>query len=159
MKAKKLEMFFFGCPRIVGLQNFPHLKKLCIMNQKIGSMAGIRTCPSLEELWVCEGEIEVSSIVQYKKNFIHNLLFLLLQHIEGLEGCPNLQHLLLYTNRISCMEGINHLSKLQRLWLNGNRITCVEVSGEGPGREREGEQLELVLSRGSVIFTTFETST
>ena len=58
-KIKSLEMFFFGCPRIVGLQNFPNLSCLKVVNQKIGSMRGIESCITLEELWICEGEIEV----------------------------------------------------------------------------------------------------
>ena len=50
-----------------------------------------------------------------------------MQVIEDLEGCHNLTHLLLYTNKICRIEGINHLKRLQRLWLNGNRLTTIEV--------------------------------
>ena len=67
-------MFFFGCPKIVGLAHFPSLTKLCIMNQKILSLVGVGACPNLEELWVCEGEIEVSGLITvwvYKWYFIH----------------------------------------------------------------------------------------
>ena len=50
-------MFFFGYPRIVGMQHFPNLSKLSIVNQKIGSMKGIEACMNLEELWICEGQL------------------------------------------------------------------------------------------------------
>ena len=56
-KVQELEMFFFGYPRIVGLEHFPNLTKLCIVNQKIHSMKGVETCMNLEELWVCEGKL------------------------------------------------------------------------------------------------------
>ena len=52
-------MFFFGCSRVVGLSYFTNLRRLCIMNQKIASMIGVGVCHTLEELWICEGEIEV----------------------------------------------------------------------------------------------------
>lgn len=60
LKTKHLDMFFFGCPRIVGLSYFANLRRLCIMNQKIASMVGVGVCHTLEELWICEGDIEVS---------------------------------------------------------------------------------------------------
>ena len=53
----ELEMFFFGFPRIVGMKHFPRLTKLCIVNQKITSMKGIESCKSLQELWICEGQL------------------------------------------------------------------------------------------------------
>lgn len=56
---KCLEIFFFGCPRIVGLHHFPFLSCLRIVNQRISSMKGISVCTSLNELWICEGDIEV----------------------------------------------------------------------------------------------------
>lgn len=56
-KVLELEMFFFGCPRIVGMQYFPNLTKLRIVNQKIGSMKGVDACTNLEELWICEGQL------------------------------------------------------------------------------------------------------
>ena len=59
-KVKTLEIFFFGCPKIVGLHHFPNLCILRIVNQKISSMKGIECCGSLEELWISEAEIEVS---------------------------------------------------------------------------------------------------
>ena len=61
--VKTLEFFFFGCPRIVGLQHFPALRCLRIVNQKLPSLLGIGSCPFLEELWVCEGLIKVRKMV------------------------------------------------------------------------------------------------
>lgn len=59
LKLKCLEVFFFGCPRIVGLSHFPSLSVLRIINQRISRMMGVGSCPSLKELWICEGDIEV----------------------------------------------------------------------------------------------------
>ena len=56
-KVQELEMFFFGYPRIVGMNYFPNLTKLCIVNQKINSMKGVEGCMHLEELWICEGQL------------------------------------------------------------------------------------------------------
>lgn len=56
-KVLELEMFFFGYPRIVGMEYFPNITKLTIVNQKISSMKGIEACMSLEELWICEGQL------------------------------------------------------------------------------------------------------
>lgn len=54
---QELEMFFFGYPRIVGMEYFPNLTKLSIVNQKISSMKGVEVCTNLTELWVCEGQL------------------------------------------------------------------------------------------------------
>ena len=56
-KVQELEMFFFGYPRIVGMEYFPNLTKLCIVNQKMSSMKGVEACMHLEELWICEGQL------------------------------------------------------------------------------------------------------
>lgn len=61
---KCLEIFFFGCPRIVGLHHFPFLSCLRIVNQRISSMKGLSVCTSLNELWICEGDIEVCFIIE-----------------------------------------------------------------------------------------------
>lgn len=53
----ELEMFFFGYPRIVGLEHFLNLTRLRIVNQKISSMKGVEVCRNLEELWICEGQL------------------------------------------------------------------------------------------------------
>ena len=60
LQKTKLEIFFFGFPRIVGMRHFPNLTYLCVMNQKIEKLSGLETCKNLEELWVCEGVIAVS---------------------------------------------------------------------------------------------------
>ena len=59
MKVEKLEIFFFGFPRVVGMHHFPNLSMLCIMNQKISKISGLQSCVNLKELWICEGAIEV----------------------------------------------------------------------------------------------------
>ena len=59
MKVEKLEIFFFGFPRVVGMHHFPNLSMLCIMNQKIGKISGLQSCVNLKELCICEGAIEV----------------------------------------------------------------------------------------------------
>ena len=58
-KTKKLEMFFFGLPRMCGLQHFPHLRVLRIVNQNLERIEGLSACPLLEELWVAECKLQV----------------------------------------------------------------------------------------------------
>ena len=56
----RFEIFFFGCPRIpLGLDQFPNLRTLCIVNQRFTCMSGLEACPLLEELWICETQIRV----------------------------------------------------------------------------------------------------
>lgn len=60
-KIDKLEIFFFGCPRIpLGMDQFPNLLTLCIVNQRFNCMSGLEACPLLEELWICETQVKVS---------------------------------------------------------------------------------------------------
>lgn len=55
-----LEIFFFGCPRIpIGLNHFPNLLTLCIVNQRFNSICGLEACPLLQELWICETQLKV----------------------------------------------------------------------------------------------------
>ena len=58
-KITKIEIFFFGFPRISGLHHFPNLTTLCIVNQPIRSLAGLESCDQLTELWVCETPLKV----------------------------------------------------------------------------------------------------
>ena len=59
-KVTRLETFFFGFPCIpVGMENFPHLRTLCIVNQRFNCMSGLEACPLLEELWICETQAKV----------------------------------------------------------------------------------------------------
>ena len=60
--VKKLEIFFFGFPRVVCLHHFPNLTSLCVVNQKISRLSGLESCMALQELWVCEGQIEVGQL-------------------------------------------------------------------------------------------------
>ena len=59
VKVKKLEIFFFGFPRVVSMHHFPNLSVLCVMNQKISKISGLQSCVNLKELWICEGAVEV----------------------------------------------------------------------------------------------------
>ena len=43
--------------RFAVMKHFPRLSKLCVINQKITSMKGIECCRSLQELWICEGQV------------------------------------------------------------------------------------------------------
>ena len=65
-KVNKLEIFFFGFPRVVGLQHFPNLTSLCVINQKISRLSGLESCTALQELWVCEGQIEVGPSISVR---------------------------------------------------------------------------------------------
>ena len=58
-KTKKLEMFFFGIPRLCSLQHFPNLRVLRIVNQSVENIEGLSGCPLLEELWLAECRIQV----------------------------------------------------------------------------------------------------
>lgn len=59
---KRLEIFFFGCPHIPeGLDQFPNLLSLCIVNQRFHCISGLEGCPLLEELWICETQVKVLS--------------------------------------------------------------------------------------------------
>ena len=59
-RLKKLEIFFFGCSRIPkGIHKFYSLFSLCIVNQQFQNIIGLEGCPLLEELWICETQVEV----------------------------------------------------------------------------------------------------
>lgn len=58
--TSKLEMFFSGYPRIVGLSLFPNLTSLTVVAQDIKEISGLETCLQLKELWIAECCIEVS---------------------------------------------------------------------------------------------------
>ncbi|XP_053459141.1 leucine-rich repeat-containing protein 9 isoform X4 [Nycticebus coucang] len=103
--TSKLEMFFSGYPRIVGLSLFPKLVSLTIVAQDIKEISGLETCVQLKELWIAECCIE---------------------KIGGLQECRNLEKLYLYYNKISKIENLEKLIKLQVLWLNHNTIKNIE---------------------------------
>ena len=56
-----LEMFFSGLPRLIGLKAFPNLIKLVIANQTIERLDGLDSCVNLEELWITECKLKVST--------------------------------------------------------------------------------------------------
>ncbi|XP_076778147.1 leucine-rich repeat-containing protein 9 isoform X2 [Arvicanthis niloticus] len=103
--TSKLEMFFSGYPRIVGLSLFHNLSSLTIVAQDIKEISGLETCLRLKELWIAECCIE---------------------KIEGLQGCRNLEKLYLYYNKIYKIENLEKLIKLEVLWLNHNMIRNIE---------------------------------
>ncbi|KAK2496178.1 hypothetical protein MC885_000750, partial [Smutsia gigantea] len=103
--TSKLEMFFSGYPRIVGLSLFPNLTSLTIVAQDIKEISGLETCLQLKELWIAECCIE---------------------KIGGLQECRNLEKLYLYYNKISKIENLEKLFKLEVLWLNHNTIKNIE---------------------------------
>ncbi|XP_073923962.1 leucine-rich repeat-containing protein 9 isoform X1 [Castor canadensis] len=103
--ASKLEMFFSGYPRIVGLSLFPNLTNLTIVAQDIKEISGLETCLQLKELWIAECCIE---------------------KIAGLQECKNLEKLYLYYNKISKIENLEKLIRLEVLWLNHNIIKNIE---------------------------------
>jgi Leucine-rich repeat (LRR) protein len=104
----KIEIFFFGYPRICGLHHFPNLTKLCVVNQPIRSLAGLESCDHLTELWVCETALE---------------------DMRNVECCVGLVQLYLYSNRISRIQGLDKLVYLEKLWLNSNRLSRLEGLG------------------------------
>ncbi|KAL1791201.1 leucine-rich repeat-containing protein 9 isoform X1 [Sigmodon hispidus] len=103
--TSKLEMFFTGYPRIVGLSLFPNLSSLTIVAQDIKEISGLETCLQLKELWIAECFIE---------------------KIEGLQDCRNLEKLYLYYNKISKIQNLEKLIRLEVLWLNHNMISNIE---------------------------------
>ncbi|XP_073751394.1 leucine-rich repeat-containing protein 9 isoform X2 [Callorhinus ursinus] len=103
--TSKLEMFFSGYPRIVGLSLFPNLTSLTIVAQDIKEISGLETCLRLKELWIAECCIE---------------------KIGGLQECRNLEKLYLYYNKISKIENLEKLFRLEVLWLNHNVIKNIE---------------------------------
>ena len=101
----KLEMFFSGFPKIVGMNLFPSLTCLVIMSQPVSKIESLSPLVLLRELWISE--------CQLKK-------------IENLEANKNLRKLYLYGNQISIIDKLDHLVELEILWLNNNCITNIE---------------------------------
>ncbi|XP_012511481.1 PREDICTED: leucine-rich repeat-containing protein 9 [Propithecus coquereli] len=97
--TSKLEMFFSGYPRIVGLSLFPNLISLTIVAQDIKEISGLKTCLQLKELWIAEC------------------------CIEGLQTLKNLNDLNLAGNLISSIgRCLDPNEQLERLNLSGNQI-------------------------------------
>ena len=104
-KVEMLSMMFYNTNRVSGLQFFPCLKKLQIIQQNLTSLEGLRECTQLEELWVVESTVD---------------------RIEFLENCTKLKKLYLYSNRIRRIENVAHLHELEVLSLADNRIFLME---------------------------------
>ena len=55
-------MFFSGFPEIVGMSYFPNLVALCIVGQDtLEKIEGLESLVHLEELWICEANVQVYS--------------------------------------------------------------------------------------------------
>ena len=61
----KLEMFFSGFPKIVGMRHFPSLNTLMLVDQPISKIEGISTLQLLKELWISESKISVIIILMF----------------------------------------------------------------------------------------------
>ncbi|XP_078452476.1 leucine-rich repeat-containing protein 9 [Lampetra planeri] len=103
--VERLEIFFSGYPRMVGLSNFPNLTVLTLVNQDVRDIEGLHGCRLLRELWIAESHVTV---------------------IKGLEPCRELRKLYLYSNNIARIEGLESLPLLEVLWLNNNCIAAIE---------------------------------
>lgn len=101
----KIEMFFSGFPKIIGMKQFPSLTSLIVMSQPVDKIDGVSSLVLLKELWICECQV---------------------QKIENLEGNKNIRKLYLYGNQISMIENLGHLTELEILWLNNNCISNIE---------------------------------
>ena len=58
----KLEMFFSGFPKIIGMEYFPNLQSLTLMGQQIVVLENLDCLPNLTELCVSESKLTVSGI-------------------------------------------------------------------------------------------------
>ena len=58
----KLEMFFSGFPKIIGMEYFPNLQTLTLMGQQIAVLENLDCLPNLTELCVSESKLTVSGI-------------------------------------------------------------------------------------------------
>lgn len=56
----KLEMFFSGFPKIIGMEYFPNLQTLTLMGQQIANLENLDCLPNLTELCVSESKLTVS---------------------------------------------------------------------------------------------------
>lgn len=101
-----IEIFFLGYPKMIGLNLFPHLRKLVIINQPaLQKIEGLAHVQKLQELWICECDIK---------------------HLEQLHFVKHLRKLYLYSNKIEVIENLEELSELEVLWLNHNEIVNIE---------------------------------
>lgn len=101
----KLEMFFSGFPKIIGMNLFPSLSCLIIMGQQVPKIEGLSSLVLLRELWISECQIK---------------------KIENLDANKNLRKLFLYDNQIEVIDQLGHLTEIEVLWLNNNCISNIE---------------------------------
>jgi Leucine-rich repeat (LRR) protein len=55
--------------------------------------------------------------------YMHACVCATVQVIEGLEGCPGLQRLWLFSNRIASLAGLQHTGGLKELWAQDNDVS------------------------------------
>uniref|UniRef100_A0A8C0K5F0 Leucine rich repeat containing 9 n=1 Tax=Canis lupus dingo TaxID=286419 RepID=A0A8C0K5F0_CANLU len=122
--TSKLEMFFSGYPRIVGLSLFPNLTKLWIAECCIEKIGGLQECRNLEKLYLYYNKI--SKIENLEKLLRLEVLWLnhnTIKNIEGLQTLKNLNDLNLAGNLISSIgRCLDPNEQLERLNLSGNQI-------------------------------------
>ena len=90
-KVDIVEIFFAGYPKMVGLNLFPHLKTLTIINQAtLQKLEGLMSCPHLTELWVCETDIKVSldkCAILYRGIAVNIVSTVFSKHVIGQKYC------------------------------------------------------------------------
>ncbi|EDM03591.1 similar to RIKEN cDNA 4921529O18 (predicted) [Rattus norvegicus] len=112
--TSKLEMFFSGYPRIVGLSLFHNLSSLTIVAQDIKEISGLETCLRLKELWIAECCIEGLQTLKNLKDL--NLAGNLISSIgRCLDPNEQLEKLNLSGNQITSFKDLTNLTKLPRL--------------------------------------------
>ena len=61
----RLEMFFSGYSRLLGLNYFPNLQVLCVVGENVSAIEGLSAVPLLKELWIVESCVKVGYIYIY----------------------------------------------------------------------------------------------
>uniref|UniRef100_S4RIN5 Uncharacterized protein n=1 Tax=Petromyzon marinus TaxID=7757 RepID=S4RIN5_PETMA len=136
--VERLEIFFSGYPRMVGLSNFPNLTVLTLVNQDVRDIEGLHGCRLLRELWIAESHVTV---------------------IKGLEPCRELRKLYLYSNNIARIEGLESLPLLEVLWLNNNCIAAIEnlhCLQHLKELNLADNQIEFIVSKGHSLDSNLE---
>uniref|UniRef100_A0A8R1E413 Uncharacterized protein n=1 Tax=Caenorhabditis japonica TaxID=281687 RepID=A0A8R1E413_CAEJA len=100
-------MYFGGLPVLVGLKYFANLQCIRLFGQQITSLKPLgEVAPTLEELWVCEGN---------------------LKELDGVDHCVRLKKLFLYENAIEDASCLAVLTALQHLNLASNKLRNLAV--------------------------------
>uniref|UniRef100_A0A914S484 Dynein assembly factor 1, axonemal homolog n=1 Tax=Parascaris equorum TaxID=6256 RepID=A0A914S484_PAREQ len=101
-------MYFGGMPALIGMKYFTSLTILRIFEQDITNLKSlIEIASTLEELWICEGQ---------------------LKDLSGIENCKRLRKVFLYDNQIEDASPLSRLCALETLHLMNNSINNLTVS-------------------------------